>query len=146
MAMERNALSAAYDRHGDGAYRLACALTGNDRAAQDLVADAFAQVAGLAGQRSLSDVAIVDALFSRIRDAARSKGGAYANAASALPSAERRAVELAYFGGLTVSDIARAVSRSELEVARLLRSALSALRTALPRPVMRIEPAEVRRV
>ena len=139
-------MSAAYDRHGEGAYRLACALTGNDRLAQDLVADAFAQVAGSTGQRPMSDVAWVDALYSRIRDTARGKASAYAHAASALPNAERRAVELAFFGGLTVSDIARAVSRSELEVARLLRSALMSLRSTLPRPVMRIEPAEVRRV
>jgi RNA polymerase sigma-70 factor (ECF subfamily) len=52
-------------------------------------------------------------------------------ALSALAGNERRAVELAYFGGLTIGELAATMEESESGVHRLLRSAMSRLRLTL---------------
>jgi RNA polymerase sigma-70 factor (ECF subfamily) len=54
-----------------------------------------------------------------------------ARAVADLPAAQRRTVELAYFGGLTVREIAAQRNEGEAVINRDLRAALDALRAAL---------------
>jgi RNA polymerase sigma-B factor len=53
---------------------------------------------------------------------------------AALPAAEREAVVLYFFGGLTQYEIAERISHSQMHVSRLLRRALTKLRRELSGP------------
>jgi RNA polymerase sigma-70 factor, ECF subfamily len=65
------------------------------------------------------------------RDTFHCQSSAARTALSALTGNERRAVELAYFGGLTIGEVAATMEESESGVHRLLGSAMSRLRLTL---------------
>ncbi|HEY5519195.1 MAG TPA: sigma factor-like helix-turn-helix DNA-binding protein [Candidatus Limnocylindrales bacterium] len=62
------------------------------------------------------------------------------NAVAALPDAQREAIELAYFGGLTQTEIAARVQIPLGTVKSRVRLGLAALRRALEEPMLE-EPA-----
>jgi RNA polymerase sigma-70 factor (ECF subfamily) len=63
---------------------------------------------------------------------ARTPRNAHVNGALAgLPEPQRRAIELAYFGGLTVGEIATTLQETEAEIRGILRSAMTNLRRGL---------------
>lgn len=160
---DEHALGSLYDLYGATVYGLAAAITHDHRVAEDTVADAFGQLwesarALLGEQRS-----VLAWLTRTVRETAlprrantpvdvRAFAGltigdaAVGRALAELPLQQRAALELAYFGGLTKHDIARALGHSEATVSQWLAGALDALRlsTALheaPPPVRRVATA-----
>jgi DNA-directed RNA polymerase specialized sigma24 family protein len=131
-----------YDRLGPAAYRLAWALTGQDQAAQELVAGTLERIMGdgLPG----SDAAVFLRLCSALRTQAGSQT-AYAQAAGRLPERNRLTFELAYFGGFTVRQIAGALGEPDRSVMGTLREALETLRLALPHESKEVAHAGARR-
>jgi RNA polymerase sigma-70 factor (ECF subfamily) len=139
-----SALEALYDRHGAVAYSLARAIAGNDPAAEDAVARAFGEVMRDAGQYRPSRSSVVAWMLAIVRRSALDArcdrdprertndrdDGAGATALDALPALERRAIELAYFGGRSVREVAAELSLAEGEALELLHSAMNALRHA----------------
>jgi RNA polymerase sigma-70 factor (ECF subfamily) len=91
--------------------------------------------------RHTSREAVIDgAEFELFRDpgetplgmaAAKDRADLVKNALSTLPAEQRRAVEAAYFGGLSHTEIAAAFGQPLGTVKTRIRSALVALRTAL---------------
>jgi DNA-directed RNA polymerase specialized sigma24 family protein len=130
-----------YDRYGDVAYSLARALTGNERAAEDVVLNAF----GDAGAHPIDwNAPVLVPLLKRVRDyAARGRPSSFARACAGLPDGDRSVLELAWFANLPVRDIAREVSQPIPIVLKQLRYALDALRDTLPPRPARLDIAEV---
>jgi RNA polymerase sigma-70 factor, ECF subfamily len=160
---DERALGALYDSQGAMAYALALAIAGSESAAEDVVAGVFARIwrGALAYDATRGSVAAWVAAMVR-RDAiaarraaanagtparaiavaspgraARTPRNAHVNGALAgLPEPQRRAIELAYFGGLTVGEIATTLHETEAAIREVLRSAMTSLRRALVlRPV-----------
>jgi RNA polymerase sigma-70 factor (ECF subfamily) len=136
------ALGTLYDRHGAVAYSLARAITGDDRAAEDVVARAFADVMREAGRYRESRSTVLAWMLAMVRrgalDSRRDReprdwtmgrdDGARATDLDALPALGRRAIELAYFGGRSVRELAAELGLAERHALALIRSAMDALR------------------
>ncbi len=177
-AGDERALAALYDRHAGLAYRLALAIVGDSSDAEEVVADAFAQVWRSAGTfdatrgstaawiSTITRTRALDLLRARKRraqaldrvallgDAAVDEGlapaadaadhGAEADEArvlvarslAELPTPQRRVIELAYFGGLSQSEIAAHLSEPLGTVKTRTRAAMEKLRHSLS-PLMR---------
>jgi RNA polymerase sigma-70 factor (ECF subfamily) len=164
---DTHALGALYDRHGGTLYALAHAIEGNDELAEDVVAAAFGMVWGQAAELASAGHDIFAWLTSEVRrrslvrrsgsgetvavlgadDDPRSGSGApgerIARALSGLPETERRALELAYFAGLTESQIARELGEPVQVIARYLRAAMERIRHAAVPGTDRLEPHAV---
>ena len=174
---DERALGELYDRYGAMAYSLACAVVGEHADAEEVVAEAFAQVwrsaagfdpargsvaawiATIARTRALDlvrsrkrrarvveEAAVVSdegeslvfapAIESADRSAELSETSAIVRKSLAdLPAEQRRVIELAYFGGLSQSEIAEQLSQPLGTVKTRMRSGMEKLRQAL-RPLM----------
>lgn len=161
---DERALATLWDRHGATAYALACTVTAVPSVAEGVVADAFAQIWREAPSFDphrmsvfawLTSIVRQRALAARSRDASvprvlMHEGGVAGEspAARALSSGTRtldgvqaRAVELAFFGGMSKRQIAVELQLSEHVVAQLLRGAVQSLGDALGREPVRAAPA-----
>jgi RNA polymerase sigma-70 factor, ECF subfamily len=153
-AGDERALGALYDRYGATVYSLAYAMTGDETTAETVVSDVFAQVwreprsgpatrvgalswiTSLARVRAKSlrraesgSVALgVTAPVNGDRDGSRSTVRA---AIADLPEDQRRVLELAYLGGMTVGEVARQLNLQEAAARAQLNSAMHFLRAAL---------------
>jgi RNA polymerase sigma-70 factor (ECF subfamily) len=174
---DERALGELYDRYGGMAYSLACAVVGEHADAEEVVAEAFAQVwrsaAGFDPARGSVAAWIATICRTRALDLVRSRKrrarvleeaavvsdegealvlapsmesadrGAELTETSAivrkslaeLPEPQRRVIELAYFGGLSQSEIAAQLSEPLGTVKTRMRSGMEKLRQAL-RPLM----------
>ena len=174
---DERALGELYDRYGAMAYSLACAVVGEPADAEEVVAEAFAQVwrsaAGFDPARgsvaawiaTISRTRALDLVRSRkrrarvveeaavmsdegeslvfapsVESADRSAELTEASAIvrkslSDLPTEQRRVIELAYFGGLSQSEIAERLSQPLGTVKTRMRSGMEKLRQAL-RPLV----------
>lgn len=174
---DEHALGELYDRYGGMAFSLACSIVGEHADAEEVVADAFAQIWRSAGgfDPARGSVAAWVATIVRTRalDLVRSRkrrarvleeaavvtdeGEALVLAASIesadrgaeltetttivrrsladLPAPQRRVIELAYFGGLSQSEIAEHLSEPLGTVKTRMRAGMEKLRQAL-RPLL----------
>src|SRR5262245_914169 len=174
---DERALGELYDRYGGMAFSLACSIVGEHADAEEVVADAFAQVwrSAAAFDPARGSVAAWIATICRTRalDLVRSRKrrarvleeaavvsdegetlvlapsiesadrGAELTETSAivrkslgeLPEPQRRVIELAYFGGLSQSEIADQLSEPLGTVKTRMRAGMEKLRQAL-RPLM----------
>ncbi len=160
---DQRALATLWDRHGATAYALACTVTAVPSVAEGVVADAFAQLWREAPSFDphrmsafvwLTSTVRQRALAARSRDAAvprvlvhEGRGGAESAVSRALAVGSRtldglqaRAVELAFFGGMSKRQIASELQLSEHVVAQLLRGAVETLGEALGRAPARAGP------
>ena len=176
-AGDERALGQLYDRYGGMAFSLACSIVGEQADAEEVVADAFAQVwrsaAGFDPARGSVAGWLATIVRSRALDLVRSRKrrarvleeaavvtdegetlvlapvlesadrGAEMTEASAivrkslaeLPAPQRRVLELAYFGGLSQSEIAAHLSEPLGTVKTRMRAGMDKLRQAL-RPLI----------
>jgi len=174
---DERALGDLYDRYGGMAYSLACAIVGEHADAEEVVADAFAQIwrsaSGFDSARGSVAAWVATITRTRALDLVRSRKrrarvleeaavvtdegetlvlaptveaadrGAEQSETSAivrrsldeLPAAQRRVIELAYFGGFSQSEIAAQLSEPLGTVKTRMRTAMEKLRQAL-RPVI----------
>src|SRR5690242_19554671 len=174
---DERALGELYDRYGGMAFSLACAIVGEHAEAEDVVADAFAQIWRSASgfDHARGSVAAWIATITRTRalDLVRSRKrrarvleaaavvtdegetlvlaptlestdrGAEVTETSTivrkslaeLPAPQRRVIELAYFGGLSQTEIAAHLSEPLGTVKTRMRAGMEKLRQAL-RPVL----------
>ncbi len=174
---EERALGELYDRHGATAYSLARAIVREAADAEEVVAEAFAQVWRTAASfdsgrgsvvawvttivrtRALDliraqrrrarvlDDAVLTADDEAIagapaggdtpdRDVERAEARELVRRSLAdLPAPQRRVLELAYFGGMSQSEIAEFLTEPLGTVKTRMRAGLEKLRTAL-RPIM----------
>lgn len=174
---DERALGDLYDRHGGMAFSLACAIVGEHADAEEVVADAFAQVwrsaAGFDPARGSVPAWLATIVRTRALDLVRSRKrrarvleeaaevtdegetlvltptfeapdrsaeltetrAIVRRSLADLPAPQRRVIELAYFGGLSQSEIAAQLSEPLGTVKTRMRAAMERLRQAL-RPVL----------
>jgi RNA polymerase sigma-70 factor (ECF subfamily) len=157
-AGDEAALLAVYDAWGRIALGLALAIAGDRRRAEAAVAEAFRRIWREACSFDATRGSLRAWLMSLVRRAAISARGRdgvrptahprtapgepgaappdpqaarVAAALAALPEPERRALELAYFGGLSTREIARATAVTEPLARQRLGAAMHRLRLAL---------------
>jgi RNA polymerase sigma-70 factor, ECF subfamily len=176
-AGDERALGELYDRYGGMAFSLACAIVVERADAEEVVADAFAQVwrsaSGFEPARGSVPAWLATIVRTRALDLVRSRKrrarvleeaavvtdegetlvltptsespdrSAEITEASTivrkslaeLPPAQRRVIELAYFGGLSQSEIAAELSEPLGTVKTRMRAGMEKLRQAL-RPLL----------
>jgi RNA polymerase sigma-70 factor, ECF subfamily len=174
---DEHALGELYDRYGGMAFSLACSIVGEHADAEEVVADAFAQVwrsaAGFDPARGSVAAWLATIVRTRALDLLRSRKrrarvleeaavvtdegetlvlapavespdrGAELTETSVivrrslaeLPAPQRRVIELAYFGGLSQSEIAAHLSEPLGTVKTRMRAGMEKLRQAL-RPLL----------
>jgi RNA polymerase sigma-70 factor (ECF subfamily) len=149
-AGDERALGTLYDRYGATVYSLAYAITGDETAAETVVSDVFAQVwrdPRAAGATRASALGWITSLArARARDVRRAEVGSFELGSTAqvdrsrsevratiaqLPENQRRVLELAYLGGMTVSEVARQLNLQEDAARKQLDSAMHFLRDVL---------------
>ena len=156
-AGNERALAALYDAYGHVAYALALAITRAQPSAERVVSQAFAEAWRSAssfdgGRNSVLAwlTAIVRKTALRTKAAGDREGSAAVNvvtagtseiwekrqgpvgdAVRALSSEQRQVIELSYYRGLTVGEIAAKLGEPESGARELLRSAMHELRAAL---------------
>ena len=155
-----HALAALYDAYGHVSYALAFAIIGAQSAAEVVVSQAFAEAWRSAPSFDASQTSVLAWLTSIVRrialrvgrakpaspDADKADGADGAtgsrqawstgvspvgDALRSLSAAQRRVVELSYYRGLTVGEIAAQLGEPEGGARELLRSAMQELRSAL---------------
>lgn len=174
---DERALGQLYDRYGAMAFSLACSIVGEQADAEEVIADAFAQVwrsaSGFDPARGSVAAWLATIVRTRALDLVRSRKrrarvleeaavvtdegetlvlaptleaadrGAELTEASMivrkslaeLPPPQRKVIELAYFGGLSQSEIAAHLSEPLGTVKTRMRAAMDKLRQAL-RPLI----------
>jgi len=174
---DERALGELYDRYGGMSFSLACAIVGEHADAEEVVADAFAQVwrsaSGFDAARGSVAAWLATIVRTRALDLLRSRkrrarvleeaavvtdeGESLVLAPSVestdrsaeltetsvivrkslaeLPLPQRRVIELAYFGGLSQSEIAAQLSEPLGTVKTRMRAGMDKLRQAL-RPLL----------
>ena len=174
---DERALGELYDRYGGMAFSLASAVVGEAADAEEVVADAFAQIwrsaAGFDPARGSVTAWVATIVRTRALDLVRSRKrrarvleeaavvtdegetlvlapsaqspdrGAEVSETAAivrrslaeLPPPQRRVIELAYFGGLSQSEIAEQLSEPLGTVKTRMRAGMEKLRHAL-RPLL----------
>jgi len=144
---DENALGSLYDAFGAVAYGLAYAITGTHAKAEAAVASAFADAWRSAGAFDASRTSVLAWLTGLVRrsalvqtppdrhrpDSAATSGAPtpVGRALRALTEPQRRALELSYYAGLSVSEIAARLGVPESGTRELLRTAMNDLRSAL---------------
>ena len=123
------ASEAFYDAHASRVYALALRITGDRDVAAEVVEELFV---GIRNATLVHDRGSVEAwLIRTARDIAleHREGQTAAAAVQSMEATPRALVEAAFFGGLTVPELARTFSLSEEEVRRRLRNGMAELRT-----------------
>jgi RNA polymerase sigma-70 factor (ECF subfamily) len=167
-AGDDRALGALYDAYGHTAYALAFAITGAQATAESVVSQAFAEAWRSASAFNASGTSVLAWLTSIVRRTALqargpetrasrvSSGDRVASAVSIsmtsaaghalqrLSAAQRQVLELSYYRGLTVGEIAAQLGEPESGTRELLRSAMQELRSALARGAISDEPVVTR--
>ena len=118
-----------YDAHASRVYALALRITGDRDLAAEVVEEVFV---GIGNGTLVHDRGSVEAWLIRVtRDIAlEHREGQTASAAVHSTEATPRAlVEAAFFGGLTVPELARTFSLTEQEVRHRLRNGMAELRS-----------------
>lgn len=148
------ALGELYDVYGHVAYALAVAIAGSQADAETVVAQAFAEAWRSASSFDLARTSVLAWVTSIVRRTAlRVRRGAASNerttrsgapravwssagcpiaeAVRSLTAVQQQVIELSYYRGLTVRQIAAQLGEPESGARELLRSAMQELRTAL---------------
>jgi DNA-directed RNA polymerase specialized sigma24 family protein len=131
------ASEAFYDAHASRVYALALRITGDREVAAEVVEEVFV---GIGNGTLVHGRGSVDAWLTRVaRDIAlEHREGQSATAAVHSTEATPRAlVEAAFFGGLTVPELARTYSLTDEEVRQRLRSGMGELRTQFAETAIR---------
>lgn len=147
VAGDARALGTLYDRHGAVAYGLAFAITSQEETAQQVVADAFAQLWREAQSYDAGRMTFLAWMTTIVRQQALAGRRALQPTEVAMPPSrgdsrlldtlapeERRVVELAFFDGYSRGEIAVTLQLTERAVGELLRSAADRLALHLPVP------------
>lgn len=138
-------------------YGLALAITQDPPTAESVVTDAFAEVWREARSVAQPGLSLFAWLSRMVRSRALARRTPTAHVPHAHPPAasqlalalerlapvERQSVELAYFGGLSRAEIARALGESEVNIALALRSAMEGLRDLVTIPATPVTPRMV---
>jgi RNA polymerase sigma-70 factor (ECF subfamily) len=174
---DERALGELYDRYGGMAFSLACAIVGEHADAEEVVADAFAQVwrsaSGFDPARGSVAAWLATIVRTRALDLVRSRkrrarvleeaavvtdegetlvlaptteaadrsaeltetSAIVRRSLAELPAPQRRVIELAYFGGLSQSEIATHLSEPLGTVKTRMRAGMEKLRQSL-RPIL----------
>ena len=155
-AGDERALASLYDAYGHVAYALAFAITRAQAAAEAVVSQAFAEAwrsAASFDAAGHSVLAWLTAIVRRIalravpaserpghdtrigtgddREIWAKSGLPVGDAVLSLSADQRRVIELSYYRGLTVGEIAAQLGEPESGARELLRSAMQQLRAAL---------------
>ena len=153
-AGDDRALGALYDVYGQTAYALAFAITGAQATAESVVSQAFAEAWRSASSFHANGTSVLAWLTSIVRrmalragspeprtprkgtgDRAGTESVAVASpigrALHGLSAAQRQVLELSYYRGLTIGEIASQLGEPETGTRELLRSAMQELRSAL---------------
>ena len=123
------ASEAFYDAHASRVYALALRITGDREIAAEVVEELFV---GIGNGTLVHDRGSVEAwLIRTARNIAleHREGQSAVAAVQSTEATPRVLVEAAFFGGLTVPELARTFSLSEEEVRQRLRSGMAELRT-----------------
>src|SRR5262245_48030306 len=147
VAGDDNALGALYDAFGSVAYALALAITGTPESAERVVSDAFAEAWRSASSYDSTQSSVVAWLTSIVRRCALrrndqkrprslakfrdTKPTPVSEALRSLTGVQREVIELSYYRGLTVGQIAAHLGQPESGTRELLRAAMQQLRSAL---------------
>ena len=123
--LDRQAIADLYDRHASRLYAIALRITGDRDKAADALEEAFLEL------RRNDDVVDPTALLIRAtRASALAQQTRKASPAVVPTEADpRRIVEDAWYGGMTVSDLATSYSISEANVRGMLRDGMAQLRS-----------------
>jgi len=137
---DQSALAELYDRYSSVVYAVALRVLGDTMAAEDVLQEVFLQLwrnpAGFDASRgSLGETDIEDVVVSVVPDLAgdadRSRAATKVRGVlGAMPSAQRNALEMAYFQGLTHSEIASQTGEPLGTIKTRIRAGLTALRKA----------------
>jgi len=153
-AGDDGALASLYDAYGHVAYALALAITGAEPVAESVVSQAFGEawrsapafdgrssvlawLTTIVRRMALRAAEVAPASREPRSDAADSRHGPATtanpvrDALRSLSTVQRRVVELSYYRGLTVGEIAAQLGEPESRARELLRSAMQELRSAL---------------
>ena len=151
-AGDERALGALYDAYGQVAYGLAFAIIGDGRLAESVVAESFGEawrsaskldanrtsvlawLAAIVRRKALGVVRRHDGRLGAVGAGGLRLGTAkypVGEALDALSATQRQAIELSYYRGFTVGEIAAELGEPENGARDLLRSAMQELRTAL---------------
>jgi RNA polymerase sigma-70 factor (ECF subfamily) len=148
------ALGALYDAYGHVAYGLAYTITGDQARSESVVSEAFAEAWRTASLFDSSQTSVLAWLTTIVRRIALRRGETHVRlgvnesngavvaavagtpapmheALRALTASQRRVIELSYYRGLTVGEIAQQLGEPEPGARELLRSAMHELRAAL---------------
>jgi DNA-directed RNA polymerase specialized sigma24 family protein len=123
-----HASEAFYDAHASRAYALALRITGDRDVAAEVVEEVFV---GIRNGTLVHDRGSIDSwLIRTVRDIAleHREGQTATPSVHSSEATPRALVEAAFFGGLTVPELARAFSLSEEEVRQRLRNGMAELR------------------
>jgi DNA-directed RNA polymerase specialized sigma24 family protein len=123
------ASEAFYDVHASRVYALALRITGDRDIAAEVVEELFV---GIRNGRFIHDRGSIEAwLIRTARDLAleHREGQTATTAVQTMEATPRALVEAAFFGGLTVPELARTFSLTEEETRNRLRSGMAELRT-----------------
>lgn len=125
------ASEAFYDAHASRVYALALRITGDREIAAEVVEELFVAIRNGSLVHDRSRGSIEAWLIRTARDIAleHREGQTAAAAVQSMEATPRALVEAAFFGGLTVPELARAFSLSEEEVRQRLRNGMAELRT-----------------
>jgi RNA polymerase sigma-70 factor (ECF subfamily) len=148
-AGDDGALAVLYDSYGHVAYALAFAITGVQERAEGAVCQAFAEAWRSAASFDVRQTSVRAWLTSFVRRAALKRTARSSNrrnpdrpvwsasvcpvgdALRSLTSVQQQVIELSYYRGLSVGEIAAHLGEPESGTRELLRSAMHELRTAL---------------
>jgi RNA polymerase sigma-70 factor, ECF subfamily len=122
---------AFYDSHASRVYALALRITGDRDLAAEVVEEVFVGIGNGTLAHDPSRGSLEAWLIRTARDIAleHREGQTGAAAVQSSETTPRALVEAAFFGGLSVTDLARTFSLTEEEVRQRLRSGMAALRT-----------------
>ncbi len=125
------ASEAFYDAHASRVYALALRVTGDRDIAAEVVEELFVGIGNGTLVHDRSRGSVEAWLIRTARDIAleHRESQTAATAVQSLEATPRALVEGAFFGGLTVPELARTFSLSEEEVRQRLRGGMAELRT-----------------
>ena len=153
VAGDERALGALYDAYGPVAYGLAFAITGAEAVAESVVSESFAEAYHAAASFDASRTSVLAWLTAIVRRRALERGKSAGRAVNAnrvmdavesptgprpvvealrmLTASQRQVIELSYYRGFTLRQIATHLGEPETGARELLRSAMHELRAAL---------------